>query len=170
MFPFTCPCCIQINELTCIPTDISVQMNVLLNYGLFLSMSDFAEIMEIGICCSSFGSVVIASSLALSNTVAVLELQLSRCCQFFAATLEGSSRLIMRVSHSVFLLSSCHLVAKCGRLQHMESKDCFQRGTSFCSYSYNGLNSDCFPTHLSSLYSSEKLLFKITTIFTQIQS
>lgn len=116
MFPFTCPCCIQINELTCIPTDISVQMNVLLNYGLFLSMSDFGEIMEIGICCSSFGSVVIASSLALSNTVAVLELQLSRCCQFFAATLEGSSRLIMRVSHSVFLLSSCHLVAKCGRL------------------------------------------------------
>lgn len=52
-------------------------------------------------------------SLALSNTVAVLELQLSRCCQFFAATLEGSSRLIMR---GVFLLSSCHLVAKCGRL------------------------------------------------------
>ena len=38
-------------------------MNVLLNYGLFLSMSDFGEIMEIGICCSSFGSVVIASSL-----------------------------------------------------------------------------------------------------------
>lgn len=68
--------------------------------------------------------------------VVIVEFQHFRSCRFLLAALEGGSWGLMCESRDFalsLLLSSCHLVAKWGRLQHVKSEDfCFQRKPLFC--------------------------------------